>query len=58
MLKNQLKTAVIVANREAVVADTSLYFITIKSKAMKANMNQYNDPGTGCCGGLTDFGCC
>ncbi len=58
MPKNQPKTAVIVANRAAVVADTSLYFITIKSKAMNVNMNQYNDPGAGCCGGLTDFGCC
>ena len=32
------------------------YLFTIKRKAMKKQVNQYNDPGTGgCCGGI---GCC
>ena len=33
------------------------YFFIIKSKAM--NTNTKNDPGNGgCCGGVTDWGCC
>lgn len=37
------------------VAD-SYYFLTINSKAMNTNTK---DPGNGgCCGGITDMGCC
>jgi hypothetical protein len=45
--------------KKPVVRYVSYYFI-IKSKAMKANIQQTNDPGNGgCCGGgLTDWGCC
>lgn len=38
----------------------SLIFNNHKSKAMKANIQQLNDPGNGgCCGGGSgDWGCC
>lgn len=58
MQKSRPKTVAIVANRVADVVNRLLLF-HYKSKAMKANTIQHNDPNVGgCCGGITDMGCC